>query len=167
MSVLSPPHIQPSPSSLPFSSSGRDSARLRIERFEARLLGARAFPSPHLHVGAGRGSLDSILPLPVQVSTHSLSLAPHSSFFSLGALTLSLSLSLFSLSLFSTTSLVEEFDSTRPSPCLFSFVFLFSFLAALVLEIFGMVPIHISKVFIRKRSVGWFCRHSWQSALQI
>ena len=101
VSVLSPPHIQPSPSSLPFSSSGRDSARLRIERFEARLLGARAFPSPHLHVGAGRGSLDSILPLPVQVSTHSLSLSLlilHSS-HSVLSRSLSLSLSLLTLPL--------------------------------------------------------------------
>ena len=125
VSVLSPPHIQPSPSSFPFSSSGRDSARLRIERFEARLLGARAFPSPHLHVGAGRGSLDSILPLPVQVSTHSLSLAPHSSFFSLGALTLSLSLSLFSLSLFSTTSLSKS--SIQPALRHACFLLFFSF----------------------------------------
>ena len=71
--------------------------------------------------------------------------APHSSFFSLGALTLSPSL----LASVSTSSLVEEFASTRLSPCLFSFHFI---LAALVLGIFWICSPH-SKGQVQKFSL--------------
>ena len=139
VSVLSPSHIQPSPS-LPFSSSGRDSARLRIERFEARLLGARAFPPPTLQCGH-RPRLPSILPLPVPISPHS------SSFFILltrcsHALSLSLSLSLSLPLLYDFASRRVRFNPPFAMP-------LFVFPLFILRPNFSLVfRFYVSKVFL-------------------
>jgi len=118
---------------------------------------ARAFGEPALFclptpVGADSGS--------PSIRSHTLcrslpSLAPHSSFFSLGALTLSRSLSLLTLPLlYDFASRRVRFNPPFSMP-VFSFLFFsrFSFGNFWISRILSMP---LSKIFIRKRSVGWF-----------